>query len=260
MHSVPTRLLETPVLRAVETGHPVQSQRTPFGLWPEFLVGQLSQPVRVLIVSGDARIRRVITEELMGDPRTVVVGEADSPREARKLVRSCEFDVLLADFNPTDDSGYDLITYSKSIRSAAEIVVISVLHSEEDAMRAFKLGAAGFLVKDSWFGNYVQAVLQVANGGAAITPTLARRLLLRIDRDNPGSGGSDHRPKTPVRLSEREKQILRLIANGLTSPGIGTRLAIATMTVNTHVRNIYRKLHVRTRAQAVTRASDWGYL
>jgi DNA-binding NarL/FixJ family response regulator len=260
MHSVPTRLLETPVLRAVETGHPVQSQRTPFGLWPEFLVGQLSQPVRVLIVSGDARIRRVITQELMGDPRTVVVGEADTPPEARKLVRSREFDVLLADLNPKDNSGYDLITHSKSVRSAAEIVVVSVLPSDEDAMRAFELGAAGFLVKDSWFGNYVQAVLQVANGGAAITPTLARRLLLRMDRHNPGPGASDPRPRSPLKLSEREKEILRLIANGLTSPGIGNRLAIATMTVNTHVRNIYRKLNVRTRAQAVSRATDWGYL
>jgi DNA-binding NarL/FixJ family response regulator len=188
------------------------------------------------------------------------VGEADTLRKARRLVRDCDFDVMLADLNLSDGSGFDLIAYSKAVRSMAEIVVVSILNQDQDALRAFELGAAGFLVKNSCLGNFSQAVLDVANGGAAITPTLARRLLLRGDREHVQVVAPDREPKIMVRLSEREKEILRLIASGLTSPEIGRRLAIAAMTVNAHVRNIYRKLHVRSRAQAVSRATTWGFL
>jgi DNA-binding NarL/FixJ family response regulator len=224
------------------------------------MVGQADKPVRVLVVNDDSRIRRVISQELMHDTRTVVVGEAGTLREGRKQVREQEFEVMLVDLSLADGSGYDLISYVKNIRSAAQVVVVSVLNTDEDAMRAFELGAAGFLVKNSWFGNYVQAVLQVANGGAAISPLLARRLLLKLDRNKPAAGGLFADRSVPGRLSDREKEILRLIANGFTSVEIGSRLTISDMTVNSHVRNIYRKLHVRTRAQAVSCASNWGFL
>ena len=229
-------------------------------VWPDFMVGQRDNPVRVLVVNHDPLIRRTMMQELAADLRTIAVGEADTLRKARRLVRDCEFDVLLADLNLPDGSGFDLIAYAKAVRSMAEIVVVSVLNQDQDAIRAFELGAAGFLVKNSCLGNFSQAVLDVANGGAAITPTLARRLLLRVDRSHVQVGAPDSEPTMTVRLSEREKEILRLIASGLTSPEIGHRLAIAAMTVNAHVRNIYRKLHVRSRAQAVSRATAWGFL
>lgn len=137
----------------------------------------------------------------------------------------------------------------KSQRPQAEVIVVSVVETEEQVLHAFELGATGYLVKNSWFGNYPQAVLQVVNGGASITPSLARRLLQRYDKRPatgavPGSDMSD-------RLSSRECEVLRMVASGNTSAEIGTQLEISTMTVNTHIKNIYRKLQVRTRAQAV---------
>lgn len=232
----------------------------PPSVWPDYLVGQAEKPVRVVLIDDDPHIRRVISQELMADPRTIVVGEAETLKEGRRLVRERHFDVMLVDLNLGDGIGYDLIAYTKNVRSTAEVVVVSILEGDEDAMRAFDLGAAGFLVKNSWFGSFVQAVLQVANGGASITPSLARRLLFKLDRNKTRSEGPHPVSKGPGRLSDREREILRMIANGYTSAEIGGRLTISDLTVNTHVRNIYQKLHVRTRAQAVSCASAWGLL
>jgi DNA-binding NarL/FixJ family response regulator len=226
--------------------------------WPTFMVGQAEKPVRVVVVDDDTHVRRVIAQELMADARTLMVGEAGSLREGRRLVREHDFDVILVDLNLGDGRGYDLIAYAKEVRSSAEAVVVSVLEADEDAMRAFELGASGFLVKNSWFGGYVQSVLEVANGGASITPALARRLLLRLDRL---SGLARFTTAgAQKKLTDRERAILRMIASGMTSPEIGERLGISHMTVNTHVKNIYQKLRVRSRAQAVSCANSWGLL
>ena len=145
----------------------------------------------------------------------------------------------------------------RSFRPAAETVIISVMEGDAQLLQAIEQGAAGYLVKHSWFGSYVQAVLQVANGGASITPHLARRLLQRM---RSADGERERETAEPEKLSGREREILRHVANGYTSQEISERLEIALMTVNTHVRNIYRKLQVRSRAQAVRAAVRHGLL
>ncbi|PIF26359.1 LuxR family two component transcriptional regulator [Acidovorax sp. 56] len=229
----------------------------PPSVWPAFLMGQEASPIRVLLVDDDAHIRMVIAQELMADPRTLLVGQAASVREGRKAIKQHEFDVLLVDLNLGDGEAFELLEFFRSFRPSAQAVVISVMENDEQVMRAFELGAAGFVGKNSWFGNYAQAVLQVANGGASITPNLARRLLQRFDRTN-AAESKRRKPDDADRLSAREKEILRMVASGYTSIEVGSRLFISSMTVNTHLRNIYRKLQVRTRAQAVRFASLRG--
>jgi DNA-binding NarL/FixJ family response regulator len=227
-------------------------------VWPHFLAGQPDKPVRVLLVDDDMHMRRVIADEIMADPRTVLEAQAQTLREARRLARQHAFDVVLANLSLADGTALELITYIRDLRCAAKVVVVSALEGDEDALRAFALGAAGFLVKHCWFGGYVQAVLQVVNGGAAVSPSVARRLLQRLE---PRAGDSPQpRADRAARLSEREREVLRMLSTGLTSSQIGGRLAISTMTVNTHVKNIYHKLQVRNRAQAVSFAASWGIL
>ncbi len=226
-------------------------------VWPDFMVGQAVRPTRVVVVDDDPHIRLVIVQDLMCDSRTVVVGQAASLREGRKVIRENEFDVLLVDIHLGDGEGFELLDFVKSVRPSVESIVISVMECEEQVLRAFELGAIGYLSKNSWFGSYAQAVLQVVNGGASISPNIARRLLQRFDKSNEGTIKLKAREEAE-RLSCREKEVLRLIASGHTSAEIGTRLLISAMTVNTHVRNIYRKLQVRTRAQAVRFASLRG--
>ena len=253
--------LSSPVTRNTSslpwTTGPFDSFGGPPSVWPDFLAGQKESPVRVLLVDDDPHIRLVIAQELMADARTLLVGQAGSVREGRKAIRQHEFDVMLVDLNLGDGDAFDLLSFLKSARPSAQAVVISVMENEDQVMRAFELGATGYVSKNSWFRNYSQAVLQVANGGASITPHLARRLLQRFDRAN-SNETKRRQPDEAERLSVREKEILRMVASGYTSSEVGARLLISGMTVNTHLRNIYRKLQVRTRAQAVRFASLRG--
>ena len=237
--------------------------RNPPCVWPESMAGQPGDPVRVHVVDSDAHVRGVIAQELMADSRTVVAGQAASARDARRLIRDVAYDVLLVEISGDDESAFELITQARALRPGAEVVGLARAEVDEDALRAFELGAAGFLVKNSLFVGFVQAVLQVANGGAAISPALSRRLLLA--RRPPPSAAVPAPPGrgdaiVGIKLSAREHEVLRMIASGLTSQQIGERLAISCTTVNTHVKNMYQKLQVRSRAQAVSCASAWGLL
>lgn len=233
--------------------------------WPHFMTGQAEQPVRVVLVDDDLHMQRVICQELLNDPRINLVGRASSLREGKRLVVMHELDVMLVDLNLGDGTGFQLIEYMKHVRPAAEAIVVSATEDEEKAIAAFELGATGYLVKNSWFGSFPQAVLQVVNGGASITPNLARRLLHRLDtsgthRNTAMAGRRPGGHYGSERMSEREREILRLVATGYTTCEIGKRLVISDETVKTHIRNIYRKLQVKTRAQAVNQASLQGLL
>lgn len=230
----------------------------PASLWPNFLNGQPGQPVRVLLIDDDPHIRKVISQELLSDRRTDVVGQASSMREGRRLISQLEFDVMLVDLNLGDGAGFDLIDHMKTVRPMAEAVVISTLEDEDHAIRAFTLGATGYYVKNTWFGNFSEAVLQVANGGASITPHLARRLLTKLQKVQVSAHPSEGR--SSKRLSDREREVLKMVAAGYTSNEIGVRLSVSSQTVNSHIKNIYRKLQVRSRAQAVSYASHRGLL
>lgn len=227
-------------------------------VWPSFLAGQPEKPVRVLLIDDDACMRNVIAQELLGDLRTDLRAQGGSMREGRRLISMHEFDVMLIDLNLGDGSGFELIKHMKTVRPMAEAVVISAMEDEQHALHAFELGATGYLVKNSWFGNFSQAVLQVVNGGASITPNLARRLLHKLDHSQETG---PHRVGDPKdKLSEREKAVLKMVAAGYTSGEIGSRLMISCQTVNTHIKNIYHKLHVHSRAQAVSFAAHRGLL
>jgi DNA-binding NarL/FixJ family response regulator len=240
---------------------PTSHQLAPHGalqpMWPGFLTGQTEQPVRVLLVDDDPHMSRVIAHELLGDLRINLLGQGHSVREGRRLISQNEFDVMLVDLNLGDGSGFDLIEYMKTVRPMAEAVVISSMEDEQHALHAFELGATGYLVKNSWFGNFPQAILQVVNGGASITPNLARRLLKKFEQPQANVQPLQE-DKNKGKLSKREQQILKLVASGQTSTEIGARLVISGQTVNTHIKNIYRKINVRNRAQAVSFAANHG--
>lgn len=227
-------------------------------LWPDFLLGQPGKPVRVLLIDDDPHMRKVIAQELLCDMRCDLKAQGGSTKEGRKLLAQHTFDVMLVDLNLGDGSGFELIEQMKVLHPTAEAVVISAMEDEQHAMKAFELGATGYLVKNSWFGNFPLAVLQVVNGGASITPSLARRLLHKLEHTQEAFGRLTSGCAVKDKLSEREKEVLKMVAAGHTSVEIGTRLLISHQTVNTHIKNIYRKLQVRSRAQAVNSAVHMG--
>ena len=236
----------------------------PANLWPDFLVGQANQPLRVILIEEDAHIRSVVGQELGLDPRTNLVATAGNLREGKNLIANYAFDVMLLDLNLQDGMSFELLKYMKLHRPAAEAIVISMMDDAENAITAFDLGASGYIVKNSWFGNFAQAVLQVANGGAFISPSLARRLIKKLTHSPKIESQQIHHQVIPLHgdgvLSFREREILDFVAEGCTSADIALRINISGQTVTTHIKNIYRKLRVHTRAQAVSCAKNQGLL
>jgi DNA-binding NarL/FixJ family response regulator len=208
--------------------------------WPHFLTGQENAPVRVLLVDDDEFMRRVIAQELLSDMRIQLQAQAGS------------------DLHLGDGTGFDLIREARKQHSYCEIIVVSALEDDAHVMRAFELGATGYLLKNAWLQSFAQAVLQVVNGGAAITPRLSRRLLARLSQQ-----AGDPPPDAPQReatLTTREREVLRCVARGCVSKEISERLGISGQTVNAHIKNIYKKLQVHSRAQAVSFATHTGQL
>jgi DNA-binding NarL/FixJ family response regulator len=247
-------------IHSVEGNLQFGAHTAPIGMWPDFLIGQIDRPVRVLLIDDDPHIRLVIAQELLGDLRINLLAQAGSMKDGRRLIAQHEFDVMLVDLSLGDGTGFDLIEQMKTVRPMAEAVVISAMEDEQHALRAFELGATGYLFKNSWFGNFSQAVLQVVNGGASITPKLARSLLQRLDNAKDGADRDKQPYSGSDKLSDREKEVLKMVASGYTSLEIGSMLVVSAHTVNTHIKNIYRKLNVRTRAQAVSYATHRGLL
>jgi DNA-binding NarL/FixJ family response regulator len=259
---MPTEVAELPEMSVSHAKMPeMTTRRRPDAQWPLYLMGQVNRPVRVALVALDDHLRHTVMQELLTDGRTDLVGHAPGAKDGRRLIQSREIDVLLVDLHLSDGTGFQLIEYVRQTHALMEVIAVSCADDEEHALRAFRCGANGFLLKNSWFGNYVEAVLQVANGGAAVTPSLLRRLVRRLR----ASGSMDalmdsERNVEREILSEREKVVLRMLAKGMTSSQVASQLAIGEQTVNSHVRSIYRKLKVHTRAQAVVMASNFGVL
>lgn len=247
--------VNAPLMASALTSHAAESPA-----WPDFLVGQADKPVRVLLVDDDPCVRRVIAQELLSDLRIHLQSQTGSMKEARRMIALHDFDVLIVNIRLGDDDGLDLLLEARRRRHSAEIIVISAVEDEEQVLRAFEMGATGFLLKDAWSQSYVNAVLQVANGGASITPRLTRRLLGHFDRRREAIAAPTKLSSgTAKLLSPREREVIQLVAAGKVTNEIGRELGISAQTVNAHIKNIYRKLHVHTRAQAVSYVSQFGH-
>lgn len=212
------------------------------------------QVVRVALVVGDPSLRQLVAQQLATDPRTQLIAWARTLNDGRRL--TAPVDVMLAELDLEDGSGLDLLPHMKAAFPAAQVILVTRFDNEEAALRAFELGAAGCLVLHEWVGSFVLPILNVANGGSALSPSLARRLMRR-------PGPITTRPASDASLAsitDREREVLAQIAHGLRSKEIARQLAISDETVNAHVKSIYRKLHVHNRAQLVRLASQAGVL
>jgi len=246
-------------LSRIESAPPAPVSKALSNPWPSFLTGHPEKPVRVLLVDEDCNARQSIAHELVADPRVCVVGEAGNLLDARRLlVQQRKFDVLILDIWLGGGKGFDLISFARKHCNAPEVIVHSTLHDEVHVRRAFAAGASGYLVKNSWFQNFPRAVLEVVNGGAAISPTVTRHLLNRLGPLATGQPSGEGAPRK--KLSTREREVLLLVAKGHVTEDIARQLSISAQTVCTHMKSIHRKLQVRTRAHAVTMATSQGWL
>ncbi len=198
--------------------------------------------IRVVVADDHKVVRAGIRELLSDEPDIAVVGEARDGREAVELALAQRPDVVVMDINMPELSGVEA---TRQIRAAAPEVRVLALTAYQDDPYIYGLldaGAAGYILKTAEGQEIVRAVRATAAGQAAIDPAVAPRLIARLTRPNPQTDA----------LTERELEVLRLAARGQTNKQIGVALQISDRTVQNHLANIYAKLAVASRTEAVT--------
>ncbi len=214
----------------------------------------LHATVRVLVADDQALVRSGFRLILETRPDLQIVGEAENGNEAVRLARELEPDVILMDVRMPELDGIEATRQIVASGSAARILVLTTFDLDEYVHAAIRAGASGFLLKDVRPNDLVEGIRLVANGNALLGPTVTRRLLDRFAEEHDAGGAGE----AVARLTGREREILRLLACGLSNAELAQRLFLSETTVKTHVSNILRKLGVRDRVQAVIAAYDAG--
>jgi two-component system, NarL family, response regulator LiaR len=215
----------------------------------------VNHPIRVLLADDHAVVRKGIREFLEEDPAIVVVAEAGDGGEAIWLAGEHHPDVAVLDIQMPRVTG---IEATRQIKAAYPDVRVLILTAYEDDPYVFALlraGADGYLLKSADPDELVRAVKATVAGGKVLDPSVAGRVVAQMTSGKPASAIEQVEP-----LSERELDVLRLAGQGLTNKAIGLSLGISDRTVQGHLANIYGKLGVASRTEAVTKALKLGWI
>lgn len=199
--------------------------------------------IRVLIGDDHAVVREGIKRILAETDDLVVVGEAAQGQEVLTKVASEAWDVVLLDISMPGRNGLEILQHLHGLRPALPVLVFSMHPEDQYAVRAFRAGAAGYLTKDSLPEELVSAIRKVIGGGRYVSSPLAEHLVLEIRRD---VVAPPH-----AALSNREYQVLCLLASGKTVTEIARELSLSVKTVSTHRSRILQKMRMRTNAELI---------
>lgn len=223
-----------------------------------------ASPVRILVVEDQPKILKNQLKLLDAAKELTVVGTAMSGEEALLEVECLRPDVILLDLGLPKMSGIDVTREVKRRWPETEILIFTIFDEEQKVLDAVRAGASGYLLKGATADKIVEAICDVKAGGTVIQPNLARNLLkhFRVDPAEPTPGTGPSASETaPAEasddvglkpLSEREKEILRLIAKGISNSEAAEMLGVSKATIRTHLEHIYAKLYVTNRVEAVT--------
>jgi len=211
--------------------------------------------IRVLIADDHPVFRYglralLLTEETMME----MVGEATSGEEAVTLAAQCLPDVILMDVNMPGLNGIEATRRILAATPQVGILMLTMFDDDESVFAAMRAGARGYLLKGAEGDEAIRAISAVSKGDAIFSPTIARRLMGYFAKPDPSPPPTNLFPE----LTEREREILALIAQGYTNPAIAERLVLSPKTVRNHVSAIFNKLQVAGRAGAIIRARDAG--
>jgi len=195
--------------------------------------------IRVIIVDDHPVVRRGLKQIIAAEQDMQVVGEAENAREAIRIIREIACDAVVLDITLPDGSGLDVLIQLKSERPTLPVLIMSIHEEEQYALRVLKAGASGYLMKNSIPEELIKAIRKIASGGKYISPSIAERLASEFTSPE----------KSPhEKLSDREFQIMCLIASGKSLKEIGEALFISGKTVSSYRARILEKMNVSTNA------------
>lgn len=212
----------------------------------------MTEEISILIVDDHAIVREGQRALIDTEPGMTLVGEATNGAEAIEMARSLNPDVIFMDLFMPGIGGIEAIEAIKAENQEARILVLTSFAEDEKVFTAVKAGALGYLLKDATPDELLTAVRQVSRGEPAMNPTIANKLMRELQRES-------SLPPTEDPLTERELEILKLVAEGLSNQEIAEKLVISERTVRTHVSNILSKLHLANRTQAALYALREGF-
>lgn len=222
-------------------------------------------PVRVMLVDDQALLRAGIATILGAQAGVVVVGEAGSGREAVAMARTLRPDVICMDVQMPGMDGLEATRHIVADPAvSARVLMLTTFNREDYLLEALRAGASGFLLKNSRPEHLVDAIRAVAAGDALLAPEVTRAVIERamLPAPPPADGETDDGSGVPVAvrglLTDREVEVLRLVARGLSNDEIAAELVLGRATVKTHVSNVLMKLGLRDRVQAVVFAYEHG--
>jgi DNA-binding NarL/FixJ family response regulator len=215
-----------------------------------------TEPWRIFLIEDDDPVRQRLARIIEDWERVRLVAACGTLAEAMRVIAEQEIDLLVTDLRLPDGNGIEAIRRLKAASPGAEAMVISVLADERTVLDAIEAGASGYLLKDAYAIDLIDAITDLMAGRSPISSSIARVLVRRL-------AGQEETGKTHIKQSDitsREMDILWGIAKGFTYDEIAARLGIARQTVPVHIRNIYRKLSVNNRSEAVFEARQRGLL
>jgi DNA-binding NarL/FixJ family response regulator len=208
--------------------------------------------IRVVIVDDHALFRRGLDRVLSSEPDIEIVGEAADGVEAVQRVEELLPDVVVMDVRMPRASGIEAARQLRSTAPGTKVMMLTVSDLEEDLYEAVKAGVSGYLLKEVAIEEVADAVRAVAAGQSLVSPSMTSKLL---EEFNVLSRRADERQRSlTTKLTDREVEVLRLVAKGLSNREIGSELYISENTVKNHVRNVLEKLHLHSRMEAVVYA------
>jgi two-component system, NarL family, response regulator LiaR len=212
----------------------------------------MKKTIRLLIADDHNIVRKGLAVLLATEPDMQVVGEADNGADAVEKAETLKPDVILMDLMMPQMDGIEATRRITAQRPEARILVLTSFAADDKVFPAVKAGALGYLLKDSTPERLLEAIRQVYRGEPSLEPSIARKVLLELAQ--PGGAGQ----QTVDPLTERELEVLRLIAQGMSNKEIAAKIFVAEWTVRSHVSNILGKLHLASRTQAALYALRSG--
>lgn len=215
-------------------------------------------PIRILVVDDHQLFIEGLTALLNATPETAVVGEAATGQEAIAQVTAVAPDVILMDIHMPDMNGVEATRRILKTNPDVGIIMLTMLEDDASVFAAMRAGARGYVLKGAHHQELLQAIRAVAQGQALFGPAIARRIMQFFQTDSQLTRQSAPAEPFPD-LTEREREVLALIAQGKNNSDIANILVISPKTVRNHITSIFNKLQVADRAQAIVKARDAGF-